>query len=264
MALLETRNLQVRKPGNPLGRASDLLVDNTNIEVSAGEILAIIGPNGAGKSTLLKAIAGDWDFQGELLMPSISSTAKLRARQLGVLPQFSLLNFPYRVNEVVELGRIPHQTGSERDREIVQQALAMMDIDYLSNRLYPELSGGEKQRVQLARVLTQIWDAEDAENGARLLLLDEPTTALDLGHQSDLMSAVRSFADQGVAVIMVMHDINLASRHADKMLAMLCSQTIAYGSRDSVITAENINRLFNVDVQIIEHPADQSPLVVGL
>lgn len=262
--VLNIEALSVTKPGTRITqREPHYLLKNVNCEVAAGEILAIIGPNGAGKSTLLKAISGDIAYTGKVNTPMLSDTPARRARQLAVLPQFSLLNFPYRVHEVVALGRIPHATGNTSDNEIINQSLKLMDIAYLKNRLYPNLSGGEKQRVQLARVLAQIWNKEDAENQTRLLLLDEPSTALDLGHQQDLMRAIKVFADRGVAVVMVLHDINLAAQYADKLLALLCSETLAYGSLDEVIQKPIIEKLFNIEAEIIPHPNSGKPLVIG-
>ena len=264
LPVLSIEALSVAKPGARITQSEPhYLLKNVSCEVAAGEILAIIGPNGAGKSTLLKAISGDLPFTGNINTPMLCDVGSLRARQLAVLPQFSLLNFPYRVHEVVALGRIPHATGTVRDNEIIQQSLELMDISYLKDRLYPNLSGGEKQRVQLARVLAQIWDEQDADNQTRLLLLDEPSTALDLGHQQDLMRAIKVFADRGVAVVMVLHDINLAAQYADKLLALLCSETLAYGSLDKVIQKPIIEKLFNIEAEIIDHPISGKPLVIG-
>ncbi len=240
------------------------LVKQVSCHLNSGEVLAIIGPNGAGKSTLLNAIAGDLNYEGEITINGLEAEPKLRARQIAVLPQLSLLNFPYRVSEVVALSRIPHKTGRQKDDQIVQEALALMDISFLSERLYTELSGGEKQRVQLARVFAQIWQKSDAANGTRLLLLDEPTAALDLGHQRLLMNAIRELASHGVAVVMVVHDINLAARYADKALALLCSERLAFGDINEVINAENIKSLFEIDVHIALHPDNNSPVVIGL
>lgn len=259
MTILDINKLSVVEKN-----ANRRLVDTVSCSIKAGEILGIIGPNGAGKSTMLAAISGDIDYTGEITITGRADTPGLRARQVAILPQFSLLNFPFRVFEVVNLARIPHKTGRQRDIEIIDQALEMMDIGFLKNCLYTELSGGEKQRVQLARVLAQIWSADDSLGGNRLLILDEPTTALDLGHQQDLMKAIQLFAQQGVGVAMVLHDINLAARYADKLLALVCSQTLAYGSVNDVITAENVKRLFGIDASIMSHPIHGTPIVVGL
>jgi len=241
-----------------------VLLDSVSCHVNAGQIMAIIGPNGAGKSSLISAIAGDLNYHGEIRIEGVAEDAKLRARQVAVLPQLSLLNFPYRVAEVVSLARIPHETGHKRDRQIVREALSLMDADYLHDRLYTELSGGEKQRVQLARVLAQVWQAEDAPNGSRLLLLDEPTAALDLGHQQLLMRALKTFAEQNVAIVMVLHDINLAAHYADTILALLCSQTVSFGRTSEVITSENIEKLFGVEAKVLKHPDQNCPIVVGV
>lgn len=265
MTVLDIKNLCVEKPSlrTNAETAKTKLLDNVSCSVNKGEILAVIGPNGAGKSSMIKAITGDFSYSGQITINGLAQQANKQARQIAVLPQFSLLSFPYRVSEVVNLARIPHSTGRQRDDEIIDQALDLMDIGFLKNHLYTELSGGEKQRVQLARILAQIWDADDAENGTRLLLLDEPTTALDLGHQRDLMSAIKTFSQQGVAVVMVLHDINLAAQYADNMLALLCSQAIAYGAVNEVLTPKNINRLFGVNADIIKHPRADTPLIIS-
>ena len=262
--LLDINEVSIEVKGGSRANAHSILVNKVSCHVNTGEVLAIIGPNGAGKSTLLNAIAGDIEYSGNINIAGIASEPKLRARQLAVLPQLSLLNFPYRVSEVVGLARIPHNTGHQRDAEIVQEALALMDISFLSERLYTELSGGEKQRVQLARVFAQIWQKSDAPNQSRLLLLDEPTAALDLGHQRLLMHAIRELANHGVAVVMVLHDINLAARYADTALALLCSERLAFGRIDEVVNKENIKSLFEVDVHIAQHPEHNSPVVIGL
>lgn len=262
MNILSIKHLCVAKPISTPGGDKTLLLNDINCELQAGEILAVIGPNGAGKSTMLKAIAGDLAYHGEIQIGAAAASSKLRARQVAVLPQLSLLNFPFRVFEVVNLARIPHQTGREHDQQIVRSALKLMDIAYLEDRLYPELSGGEKQRVQLARVLAQIWNADDAPSGTRLLLLDEPTAALDLGHQQQLMQAIQVFAKSGVAVLMVLHDINLAAQYADKLLALLCSQQLAYGTVEEVITEQIVHRLFNIESSIIRHPQHGTPIIL--
>jgi iron complex transport system ATP-binding protein len=268
MTVVRVKKLSVEKPNHSqrdlVSDRKHMLIDSVSFDLKAGEILAIIGPNGAGKSTLIRALAGDIEHTGETIITGFAKTPIERARQLAVLPQLSLLNFPYRVSEVVNLSRIPHRSGWARDQEVVDEALSLMDINFLKDRLYTQLSGGEKQRVQLARALAQIWDAGDAAHGTRILLLDEPTTALDLGHQRDLMLAVQKFAKQGVAVVMVLHDINLAARYADTMLALLCSQQIAYGSVEQVVTVDNISRLFGIQTEIVKHPKTGTPVVIGI
>jgi iron complex transport system ATP-binding protein len=238
-------------------------LDAVSLQLKAGEIMAVIGPNGAGKTTLLRTVAGELvPTSGQLDVCSrVQDEWRLRerARHVAVLPQASVLHFPYRVDEVVALGRIPHSTGRQLDETIVNEALAALDISHLRSRLYPQLSGGEKQRTQLARVMAQIWRAEDA--GARLLLLDEPTAALDLGHQQQLTERLRRFAAQGVAVLMVLHDLNLAAHAADRLLALQEGVVVADGPAAEVLSAELIDRLFGASVEIQYHPRTGRPLI---
>ena len=262
-SVLSINNLHARINGHAL-------LQQISCDVNAGEIVAIIGPNGAGKSSLLKAIAQDIPINNGTIninQRAISNTPE-QARQVAILPQFSLLNFPYTVYEVVSLARIPHSTGLTVDDEIIDETLQAMDIGHLRDRLYTRLSGGEKQRVQLARVLAQIWRAEDTEpNQQRLLLLDEPTTALDLGHQQILMKTLFEFAKQSknkVAILMVLHDINLAARYADKLLALLEGETLAYGTPKQVLTKKNLKQLFEINARIISHPDNGAPVVLGV
>jgi len=273
MTILDIQHLTVQANARKTKHDSHVLLNNISCQIAAGEILAVIGPNGAGKSTLLTTVAGDQhahrisgtiSVAGHSIMESLTAqSTNQRARQIAVLPQFSLLNFPYHVHEVVGLGRIPHSSGKTVDEGIIDDALAAMDITFLKHRLYTQLSGGEKQRVQLARVLAQIWRPEDAPQQIRMLLLDEPTTALDLGHQQQLMQAIKTFAKQGVAVMMVLHDVNLAARYADKILALLCSEMVAYGTPTDVLTTDNVKRLFNIEVDVIPHPQDRTPVIVS-
>lgn len=241
------------------------LLDDIHMQVGPGEIMAIVGPNGAGKTTLLKAVCGDIvPTQGEIQLNGIAIDAwprQQRARHVAVLPQLSVLNFPYTVEEVVGLGRIPHSSGARIDQGIIAEAMRAMDISYLQGRLYTKLSGGEKQRTQLARVMAQIWRKDDAAQ--RLLLLDEPTTALDLGHQQQLMGAIVDFAKQGVAVVMVVHDINIAARYADSVTAISCGRSLAQGAVDDVMTETMLKNLFNADIRMVEDPLTKRRVVIS-
>jgi iron complex transport system ATP-binding protein len=232
--------------------------------LAAGEVAAIIGPNGAGKTTLLRAVTGELHASsGSVTLAGRGQTQwslQQRARQLAVLPQASGLNFPFTVAEVVALGRGPHRTGQLIDTTIVSAALAAMDVSHLRDRLYTHLSGGERQRTQLARVMAQIWRAEDAD--ARLLLLDEPTASLDLGHQQQLMQRVRDFAAQGVAVLMVLHDLNLALGFADRLLALQQGELLANGPTAEVVSGELLRRLFGASVELFHHPRTGRPVVL--
>jgi iron complex transport system ATP-binding protein len=183
-----------------------------------------------------------------------------KANVLAVLPQHSELCFPFTASEVVALGRLPQQTGYKKDQEITNRALESVDASYLQRRLYTQMSGGEKQRVQLARVLAQIWDP--SEFGQQFLVLDEPTSAFDLSHQQLTMSLVRRLASQGIGVLMVLHDLNLAARCADSLVVLDRGIIAAHGSPEEVLTEQLISRVFDVQSLITRHPVTDTPLVI--
>lgn len=257
MALL-TSQVSVHLAGFDLLRDIDVVVE-------PGQVTAIVGPNGAGKSSLLKVLTGDiTPTVGEVTLNNFFLREwdnERRARLLAVLGQQAPLDFPFTAAEVVALGRIPHETGAARDRQIVKEALKMVDATYLDKRYYTQMSGGEKQRVQLARVLAQIW--EPVADGARYLVLDEPTSAFDLSHQQMTLDIVRHFAAQGVGVLMVVHDLNLAARCADKMVVVTCGRIAAQGSPADVLTEKLVEDVFQVKAIISEHPVSKTPLVIS-
>ncbi|MFT6791124.1 MAG: iron complex transport system ATP-binding protein [Cellvibrionaceae bacterium] len=259
MSLLAVNQLSISAGETPL-------VKNLSLTVKAGEIVVVIGPNGAGKSTLLNAIAGNSntlkDNAGDISFygtPLAQWPARLKARHMALLPQQSSLNFPFTVEEVVNLARFPHDSGRRVDREIIHEALNLLDISHLKPRLYTQLSGGERQRVQLARVMAQIWRSEDAE--PRLLLLDEPTASLDLGHQQQLMQALKEFSRQGVAIVMVAHDINLISPYADRMLALYGGESLGVDTPEHLLSAALIKQLYQVEVTLVKHPDSGKPVI---
>ena len=242
------------------------LLSNVDLTLNPGELLAVLGPNGAGKSSLLKIMAGEYRHHSGAMdinkQRFENYDAKERAKILAVLPQTSSLAFPFSVFEVVMLGRLPHSSGARRDREIVYAALAQTDVSHLANALYPTLSGGEKQRVQLARVLCQIW--ESSKEGKSYLLLDEPTSALDLSHQHHTLALAKDMAEKGVAVLSILHDVNLAAQYADKILMLEEGRAIAYGNVEEILTAPRISSLYGIEVAVIDHPKGSHPLVVTL
>ena len=245
---IQIDNLSVKTNG------VDIITD-ISLTAATGKITTIIGANGAGKSTLLKAITGDIPIKSGLIkLHNTTINPKLvdktRSRNMAFLPQLSLLNFPYTVEEVVLLGRTPHETGEALDAAIIQQSLAVVEMSEFSQRSYTQLSGGEKQRVQLARVLAQIWRAEDSPS-PRILLLDEPTISLDLGHQKKLMQFLQTFAQTDVAILMVLHNLNTAAHYSDELIALQHGKILTSGSPSTVLKPETIKQLFTIDCQII-------------
>lgn len=240
------------------------LLRNINLTIEPGQVTAIVGPNGAGKSSLLKVLVGELrPSAGRVLLNDLDISQwqmREKANVLAVLPQHSELSFPFTASEVVALGRLPQQSGYKKDQQITSSALELVDASYLQRRLYTQMSGGEKQRVQLARVLAQIW--EPSEFGKQFLVLDEPTSAFDLSHQQLTMSLVRRLASQGIGVLMVLHDLNLAARCADNLVILDRGAIAAQGTPEEVLTEQLINKVFDVQPLITRHPVTDTPLVI--
>jgi len=240
------------------------LLRNIDLSVEAGQVTVLVGPNGAGKSSLLKVLTGELNpSQGSVSLNQLELSQwdiQKKASVLAVLPQHSELNFPFTANEVVSLGCIPHATGYAVDQQITADALQLVDASYLQRRLYTQMSGGEKQRVQLARVLAQVWSPSDF--GEQFLVLDEPTAAFDLAHQQMTLSIVKQFAARGVGVLMVLHDLNLAARCADNLVVVNGGSIEACGSPAQVLTEHLVEKVFDVKATITRHPITDTPLVI--
>ena len=215
---LECRNLGV-------GVAKGPRLATVDVVLNAGRFTAILGPNGAGKSTLMSMLVGERAPQcGQVLLDELELSRhapQALAMRRAVMPQDCSVAFDFTAQEVVELGRYPHrQYADAQEPQIVQQAMALTGVDHLAQRSINTLSGGERARTHLARALAQIWHAPD-DGSARWLLLDEPTAALDLAHQHHAMRLLRQWAaEQGVGVVAVIHDLNLALRYADDVLVL--------------------------------------------
>ena len=254
--MLRAENLAVQR--GPCTVLADI-----HLELRPGEVLGVLGPNGAGKSTLLAALSGELPAaHGRVLLderPLSAWHGPERARRLAVLPQTSSLGFAFRVEEVVSMGRLPHATGRTRDAEIVGEALAAADAAHLAGRNYLELSGGERQRVHLARVLAQLWPGGEGQ----VLLLDEPTSMLDPLHQHTTLQATRAFAEQGAAVLVILHDLNLAARYCDRLLLLEHGRPHAFGTPDDVLRAEPLRAVFGLEVLVQRHPERVHPLIVS-
>ncbi|MDT9676827.1 heme ABC transporter ATP-binding protein [Pseudomonas sp. JV414] len=254
--MLRTQNLQIR-------RGRKIVLTDITLELKPGEVLGVLGPNGASKSTLLGALCGElhadhgsvWLDEREL---SHWAGAQ-RAQRLAVLPQVSTLDFAFRVEEVVGMGRLPYQSGRVRDDEIVAAALLAADARHLSGRSYLALSGGERQRVHLARVLAQLWPGEAGQT----LLLDEPTSMLDPLHQHTTLQAVREFADRGAAVLVILHDLNLAARYCDRLLLLEGGRPVALDTPEQVLRPEPLRAVFGLEVLVQPHPERGHPLIIA-
>jgi len=253
--------IEVRNLSYSIG--SKKLLRNINFNVQSGDLLTVIGANGAGKSTLLKLLAGELQAsEGDILIRQKSiATYKLNslARFRSVLAQSNTITVSFKVNEIVMMGRYVHFESSPTDEDIriVHAAMQQTGVLDLAYRDYNTLSGGEQQRVQLARVIAQIYDQP---NG--VLFLDEPTTGLDLLYQQQILSVARELADRGYCVVSILHDINFASRYADKVLILKDGHRVAFGTPNEVINIHNIQNAFNIRVRLLRDSESDTPLVI--
>lgn len=247
-----------------LGRKQVLA--GVSFAAEAGRLTAIVGPNGSGKTTLMRALTGDLPCNGRVTLGGreiATMTPEILARRRGVLQQATALSFPFTVAEVVRIGI---ETRGERADALVSAALAAVDLAGFSGRLYQHLSGGEQQRVQLARVLAQVWQPLDDE-GARWLMLDEPVSSLDIAHQLTVMRLAADYARRGGGVIAVMHDLNLTALLADHVVLLAAGEVLAQGSPAEVFTDTLLSRAYGCNLQVNTAPRDGVwilPQVAGL
>lgn len=238
------------------------IIDRLTLSFGQGRLTALVGPNGCGKSTLLKSLAhllpaqnGRIELQDGATLTDLNT--KAIARRIALLPQTPLVPEGIRVFDLVAYGRAPHLNAfgqlKERDRERVRQAMARVDVIDLAARPVTQLSGGQRQRVWMAMILAQETD---------LVLLDEPTTYLDLAHQYDLLELVRELIDEGRTVITVLHDLNQACRFADELVVMKEGRVMAQGNPEAVMSETLLAEVFGLDARIIPDPESGTPLCV--
>lgn len=244
------------------------LVNNVSMDLEPGKFSVILGKNGAGKSTFLKALTGDLrPYSGEVLIDGkeLDSISPLHlARKRAVMMQNLHLAFSFTALEVVLMGRAPHTKGFESagDQKIAVECMKQAGVEHLTDRKFPTLSGGEKQRVQFARMLAQLWNRIESRQPC-CLLLDEPLASLDLAHQHSIMHLIRSLSRKNVAVMMILHDLNLAAQYADVVNVMKNGRTYALGSPNEVFKPEIIEMAFDCPVHVMRHPYHHCPLVIA-
>lgn len=239
------------------------LVNGVDFQVMPGEVLAVVGPNGAGKSTLCSLIAGDLrPSDGEVILcgrPVHHTQTSALAQMRAVLPQHTVLGFPFTAREVALMGRHPYvrrwRSPTPCDYAMAEDSLLHVKALHLADRLYPTLSGGEQRRVSLARVLAQ---------DTPVVLLDEPTAALDLGHQELVMGLCRRLAAEGRAVIAVLHDLNLAGAYADRVAVMSRGKVVGIGKTREALKAGLLSSVFEQPVMVMPHPQTGGPVVLPL
>lgn len=256
---MDRTTIDVRSLTVVLGGAT--LLDEVSFRVQAGQVLALVGPNGAGKSTLLRAVAGDLPpTHGSVLLDD-KKASDYHPRELAlrraVLPQQTFLQFAFTAREVVEMGRGARSTRAERERdeEVIASAMQRTETDTLAARTFPTLSGGEQARVTLARVLSQ---------EAPILLLDEPTAALDLSHQQMVMEIARELAAAGSTVLAILHDLNLAAAYADRLAILHHGRLSAFAEPWEALDPNLLSEVFECPIAVARHPMRNCPLVLPL
>ena len=249
----------------PGGRGATPRLDGVSLTLAPGEVVVVMGPNGAGKSTLLACLSGALrptrghvEFDGR---PLSRHAPRALARRLAVLPQSSSLSFGLSALDVALLGRTPHLHGAEsrHDLDVVRRALHEAGVAHLEARDYTTLSGGERQRVHLARVLAQVWDR--SADGPRCLLLDEPVAALDPRHQHEVLALCRHLADEGMGVLLSLHDVQLAARYADRLVLLRDGRVLA-DVRPDAADGDALSRAFDIDVLVLRDPRVEHPVLV--
>lgn len=246
-----------------IGYDKSVISTGLSVAIPDGSFTAIIGPNGCGKSTLLRALARVLiPTAGQVLLDGKAIReykSKEVARRLGLLPQTSLAPEGIRVADLIARGRAPYQNliqqWRESDEAAVARALEATRLSGLSGRLVDELSGGQRQRVWVAMLLAQ---------DTPIMLLDEPTTFLDIAHQYELMELFRTFHDQGKTIVAVLHDLNQAARYADHLIVMRDGEVVTTGSPSEVITAPLIEQVFGLPALVVPDPVTATPTVVPL
>lgn len=242
------------------------IIKDISIDLLPGKFTMILGPNGSGKSTFLKLFSGSViPNSGQVLYEEqkLSGIKKEEvAKVRAVLSQSNELSFPLSVTEVVMMGRYPHFdfSPSANDFKVVGEVLEMLSLTAFSERNYLTLSGGEKQRVQFARVLSQIWKAP--AEAITYLFMDEPLTGLDINYQQEFLKIAKSLLNDKLVLVAVMHDINLASQYGDELIILKQGNVAAAGTAEKVLNADLIKDVFGVSSVFIDHPFTGRPLMI--
>ena len=246
-----------------ISRQGNTLLDNISCELNSNELIALVGHNGSGKSTLIKALAGEMSVNGGSISLDERHIAdysnKELAQQMAYLPQQLPDAAGFTVRELVMLGRYPHQKWlqkpSQVDKDKVEQAMRTTQVEAFAERTTTTLSGGERARVWLAMCLAQ---------DTRYMLLDEPLAALDMHYQLEVIQLIRRLVDeQGLSVIIIVHDINLAAQYADRVIALKNGRICHNGTIKSTMQPDILRSIFNVDMQLLSHPITGHPVAVA-
>lgn len=240
------------------------ILENIDVSVNYGELLIIVGPNGAGKSTLLSMLANEMGKNEEPIFFKKKTFEDWDEKELShnkaKFSQSNNQDIPLSVKDVVMMGRYPYfnATPHKKDHDAILKAMDETDVTAMKDRDYNSLSGGEKQRVHLARVLTQL----DNDIEHKLVFLDEPLNNLDVLHQHRILHTIKNFTERGNTAIMVLHDLNLAAQFADKVLLLKKGKIVSHDVPDKVFTKEIISRVYNFPCTICPNPVNKNPLII--
>ncbi len=253
--------MQLRVSINKAGYGQSATIKNIHFTLREGQLLAVIGPNGSGKTTLIRAISqvlpyddGQYHINGTNLKEANENN---RARLMAVVPQSTYVPPSFRVREVVLMGRTPYMNwngkASREDKEFVQEAMKQTDVERFKDQLCGELSAGERQRVILARALAQ---------NTPVLLMDEPTSHLDLRYQIEFLELTRTLGlNYGKTVLVAMHDLNLAARFGDLILAMENGRTAAFGTVEEILQASILSSIYGLPIDVLRTPKNEHILI---
>lgn len=240
-----------------------IILQDVNLTIQPGEFTAIVGPNGAGKSTLLKALSYEHtSFQGEVKINGKSAksySAKSLSLIRAVLPQSSNVQFAFTAEQVVQLGRHAHRSAKTENQKIVEEVMELTSTKEFVHRNYMTLSGGEKQRVQLARVLAQVWEETLYP---RYILLDEPTSNMDIAQQQQMFHLAKLACKRNIGVMAIVHDLNQAVQFADKLYFLREGKITASGDARNVFTKSNIEETFCCRVNVYHDPCNNCPYII--
>jgi iron complex transport system ATP-binding protein len=254
--MIQARNISLSVDSRSLLKAVDL-------NVVPGQFTAIAGPNGAGKTSLLKVLSGEQvRHSGEVSINGVSTSmyapselALVRA----VLPQSASVQFSFSVRQIVQMGRQPHRSSGSRTREVVEEVMDVTGVAGWADRNFLTLSGGEQQRVQLARVLAQVWEVQDLP---RYILLDEPTSSLDLAQQQMIFGLVKRTCERNIGVVAIVHDLNQVTQFADKLYFLKEGSIVAGGEAREVFTKSIIEETYCCRVNVYHDPCTNCPYII--
>ena len=238
------------------------ILENIKFDVPAGKVTALIGPNGSGKSTLLRAISGEISYHGKIFINERDINS-MKAWELAairaVLPQSSSVAFPFTVAEVIHIG-LRNSTNSSTDH-LINDALDCVGLLPLAEREYSQLSGGEQQRVQLARVLAQVWSPL-VDGSTKWIFLDEPVSSLDISYQLEVMDIMKNYANHGGGVLTIMHDLNLTAMYADNVGLLHNGKLLCFGAPSDVMNNKILSEAYSCKIKVNETPKNNKIFIL--